>query len=124
MSIQYQMNKKRKTSKSRAVRSRERLPEKLPDLHEILRGTLVERYRRCGRPNCHCAKEEDPGHGPAYYLMVTVAPGKTVQVYVPKEHKREVERWIKNFRQAQKVLEEVSTVNRRLLKERRLFGRE
>lgn len=124
MSIQYQMKKKRKTSKSRAARSRERLPEKLPDLHEILRGSLVERYRRCGRPTCHCAKKGDPGHGPAYYLMVTVAPGKTVQVYVPKEHKREVERWIKNFRQAQEVLEEFSTINRRLLKDRRLFRRE
>jgi len=56
--------------------------------------------------------------------MVTVAPGKTVQVYVPKEHKREVERWIKNFRQAQEVLEEFSTINRRLLKDRRLFRRE
>ena len=84
----------------------------------------MERYRRCGRPNCHCAKEGDPGHGPAYYLMVTVGPGKTVQVYVPREHKREVERWIKNFRKTQEVLEEVSALNRRLLKDGRLFRRD
>ena len=30
-------------------------------------------------------------------LMVTVAPGKTIQVYVPKEHKEEVESWLENF---------------------------
>ena len=125
MYIQYQMKKKkRKTSASSAVVSRERLLEKMPELREIVRGSLVERYRRCGRPNCHCALKGDQGHGPAYYLMVTVAPGKTVQVYVPNEHKREVQRWIKSFRRAQEVLEEVSAINRRLLKEGCLFRRE
>ena len=54
---------------------------------------LVTRFRRCGQARCRCAGQDDPGHGPAYYLMVTVAPGKTVQVYVPKEHKKLVEAW-------------------------------
>ena len=94
---------------------------KLLDLRQILRGSLVTRYRRCGRASCHCAAEGDLGHGPAYYLMVTVAPRQTLQIYVPKEHKRAVERWIENFRLARERLEEISTLNRELLKRGELF---
>jgi hypothetical protein len=106
---------------SRTERSRQRLLARLPDLRKVLRGSLVTRYRRCGRANCHCARDGDPGHGPTYYLMVTLSPGQTVQVYVPKEHRREVERWIGNFRRARDVLEKVSDVNRGLLKQGKLF---
>jgi hypothetical protein len=44
-----------------------------------------------------------------------------VQVYVPKEHKKEVEAWLKNFRRARKVLDDISTVNRKMLREGTLF---
>ena len=101
--------------------ARERLLGQLPDLRQVLRGSLVTRYRRCGRRNCHCAKEGDRGHGPAYYLMVTVAAGRTLQVYVPKEHKAAVESWIKNFQVARDKLERISTLNRELLKRGKLF---
>ena len=103
-------------------RRREQLLRRLPDLREILRGSLVERYRRCGRANCRCARRGDPGHGPAWYLMVTVGPGKTVQVYVPGQHKEQVENWIENFRITRETLEEISAINRRLLKEGKLFA--
>ena len=103
------------------VSQRERLLAQLPNMEEVLRGSLVTRYRRCGRPSCHCARKADRGHAPAYYLMVTIAPGKTVQVYVPKQQKREVELWIKNFRRSRDILERISTVNRKLLKQGKLF---
>lgn len=117
------MVKKRKKAKSASAseRRRERLLEQLPDLREILRGSLVKRYRRCGRPGCHCARKGDRGHGPAYYLVVTLRPGETVQVYVPGEHKKEVEAWLKNFRRARKMLDAISTVNRKMLREGTLF---
>jgi hypothetical protein len=115
--------KKRKRSRgaTQLLRRRERLIEGLPDLGEILRGSLVTRYRRCGRANCHCARERDPGHGPAYYLVVTVAPGQTLQVYVPREKRKEVQEWIRNFNRAKHALEEISSVNRTLLRQGKLF---
>lgn len=105
----------------RTLAAQKRLLRQLPDLRQVLRGSLVTRYRRCGRNNCHCAIEGDPGHGPAYYLMVTVAPGRTLQVYVPKEHKTAVEGWIKNFQVTREKLERISTLNRELLKRGKLF---
>jgi len=46
-------------------------------------------------------------------MMVTVAPGQTLQIYVPREHKTAVEEWVENFRLAREKLEEISTLNRR-----------
>lgn len=101
--------------------NRERLLAALPDLSQVLRGSLVTRYRRCGKAGCRCAREGDPGHGPAHYLMVTVAPGRTVTVYVPAKDRARVEDYLANFRRAREILEEVSTLNRSKLKEGTLF---
>jgi len=102
-------------------RRRARLLAALPDLGEVLRGSLVTRYRRCGKASCRCAREGDPGHGPAHYLMVTVAPGRTVTVYVPERDRERVETLLGNFRRAREILEEISTLNRARLKEGTLF---
>ena len=40
-------------------RQRQRLLAKLPDQGQILRGSLVTRYRRCGKAGCHCAGTSD-----------------------------------------------------------------
>ncbi len=110
-------------SRRAALRRRARLLRTLPDMAQVLRGSLVERYRRCGKLNCRCARKGDPGHGPAYYLVVTLAPGKTAQVYVPREHRDEVERWIDNFRRTRETLEEISSLNRELLRAGTLMAR-
>jgi hypothetical protein len=115
---------RRRSSRPVALRKRERLLAGLPDLREVLRGSLITRYRRCGRPNCHCARPGDPGHGPVYSLMVTVAPKETLEVYVTKEQKTEVEARIKGFNKVRKILEEISSINRTLLQEKQLFPEE
>ena len=52
---------------------RNALLRQLPPLKAILRGSLIERYKRCGKPGCKCA--DGPGHGPKYYLSVSY-PGE------------------------------------------------
>lgn len=37
------------------LQTRSRLIRSLGALREMLPGSFVERKRRCGRPNCHCA---------------------------------------------------------------------
>ena len=115
------MARKRPVGIVRAERHRTRLLARLPDLQQILRGTLVTRYRKCGRANCHCADPRDPGHGPAYYLMVTTGPGQTLQIYVPRQHRRAIQTWIRNFRRTRQTLEAISALNRRLLRAGQLF---
>ncbi|MGD1102397.1 MAG: DUF6788 family protein [Terriglobia bacterium] len=62
-------------------RARE-LKARLAQIGEMRPGSLVERYRKCGKPNCHCARRGDRGHGPLW--MVTHAlEGKTVSKAIP-----------------------------------------
>lgn len=40
---------------------------------DFRRGSVSENYRRCGKPACHCAQPDDPGHGPRCLRTRTVA---------------------------------------------------
>jgi len=40
----------------RPTKRRQALLGKLPSLGAILRGSLIERYKPCGKPGCKCAK--------------------------------------------------------------------
>ena len=58
------------------------LKARLAQLGEMRPGSLVERYRKCGKPNCHCARPGDRGHGPMWMVTHAVA-GKTVSKAIP-----------------------------------------
>lgn len=63
-------------------RRREELKLQLADIGELRPGSLVPRFRRCGKPTCRCAKKGAQGHGPSYSLTHAVA-GKTVTRIIP-----------------------------------------
>ncbi len=100
---------------------RDRAARKAPNLAEVLRGTLRRRYIRCGKAGCHCAK--GPGHGPFIYLSVTLGVGRTEQVTIAPEHAKLARRYVANYGRAYQVLEDVSAVNRELLRRRLLSER-
>ena len=69
----------------RARQLRERRDEikaKIAQVEDLRPGSLVERYRQCGKPTCHCAREGDAGHGPSWSLTREVA-GKTITTVIP-----------------------------------------
>ena len=53
------------------------LRQQLVSVDDLRPGSLVARYRQCGKPNCHCATAESRGHGPIWSLTRHVG-GKTV----------------------------------------------
>ncbi len=61
---------------------REHPVRELTTLGDVQSGSLVPRYRRRGKPSCHCAAEGDPGHGPSWSLTRRVQ-GKTVTRIIP-----------------------------------------
>ena len=46
-------------------------------LGDLRPGSICAVSRRCGKPTCHCAKPNDPGHDPQLRLTRTVN-GKTI----------------------------------------------
>lgn len=103
-----------------ALRKRRKaLLRQLPPLDAVLRGSLIERYKRCGRPGCKCA--DGPGHGPKYYLSVSY-PGLRPQMdYVPQEYYEQTADFIANYHRAREILEEICEINRELLQRREVL---
>ena len=101
------------TTRRLTTRRRQLLGE-LAALGPVLRATVVERYTQCGKGQCKCMRGEK--HGPAYYLAVSYAKGRTRTVYIPKALRPVAETWVRNYRQALAVLEEVSSIDLELLR--------
>ena len=101
---------------SELKRRRRQLLRKLPPLESVVRGSLVERYLRCGNPNCKCAS--GPGHGPKYYLSVSY-PGRSPQMdYVLQADYPQVSEHVANYALVREILEEISEINHELLRRR------
>ena len=101
---------------SELKRRRRQLLRKLPSLEEVLRGSLVERYLRCGNPNCKCAN--GPGHGPKYYLSVSY-PGRSPRMdYIRQAEFERVSEHLANYTQIREILEQISQINHELLRRR------
>jgi hypothetical protein len=64
-------------SLSRLQAKRSALLSSLANLQDMRRGSIGGAVRRCGKPTCHCAQPDEPGHGPNLRLTYKVA-GKTV----------------------------------------------
>jgi len=95
---------------------RKLLLRQLPPLEEVLRGSLIERYKRCGKPGCKCATGR--GHGPKYYLSVSF-PGRAPEMdYVPQVSHAETSERLANYHRIREILEQVCEINRELLRRR------
>ena len=64
------------------LRQRSELKEQLAEIEDMRPGSLVPRFRKCGKPNCHCAKDGSEGHGPSWSLTHAIK-GKTVTKIIP-----------------------------------------
>jgi hypothetical protein len=99
---------------------RRRLVRDLPPIEQLLRGSLTETYKRCGRPNCHCAN--GTGHGPKHYLVISQPGGGARRDYIPNAKHEDVAGLIANFNKARDVLNEICTINTELLRRREDLG--
>jgi len=61
---------------------------------EMLQGSLVSLYRKCGKKGCRC--ERGDKHGPAYYLSYK-EEGVTQMIYIPAARVEEVKRAMEAF---------------------------
>jgi len=64
---------------------RELQVKRLTQVPAFRRGSLQRVWRKCGKPNCHCAKAGDPGHGPRWQWTRTAKEGTRGQVIPPDQ---------------------------------------
>lgn len=81
----------------------------IPD--NLLPGSLVVTYRRCGNENCHCAS--DRGH-PMWQLTFMVDGKKRVEA-IPKEWAEKLLESVEKGREYKNAVSEVMAINAQLL---------
>jgi Family of unknown function (DUF6788) len=86
----------------------------LTNLKDMRPGSVVGAVFRCGKPSCHCARPQDPGHGPNLRLTYKWQ-GKTVTEALPTPAAvRKAEREIAEFREYQRLGRELVEVNKKI----------
>jgi hypothetical protein len=104
-------------------RRRRRLHEALRALSftPLMRGSIVERVRRCGRPNCACARDAAARHG-GKFLTVSL-DGRTQAVHLRPEDETRVRQAIAAYDQLWRIVNDLTACEmgdlRREARERR-----
>lgn len=83
---------------------------------DIVRGSVVARSLRCGKPSCACAQGD--GHQ-ATYLSVTLKGGRTEQISLPLALVPLVRRQVSNYHALWRAIEQISAINRDLIRVQR-----
>ena len=85
----------------------------LASIGDFRPGALQSRYRKCGKPTCHCAREGDPGHGPKWVLTRTVG-GKRRNFSIPDEAVETTREQVAEYHRFQALVRELVEVSEQL----------
>ena len=90
---------------------RERLKNELAQVGDLRPGSLVGRFRKCGKVSCHCAQPASEAHGPSWSLTRAVE-GKTVtKVIPPGSAVEQTKAQIAEYRRFRKLVKELIELN-------------
>lgn len=97
---------------------RSRILDQFLSLGDFRPGSICAVSRRCGKPNCHCAKPSDPGHDPQVRLTRKVA-GKTVaESFSTPAAWRKAQSEIDAYHHFQQLCAQLITVNEKICQQR------
>ena len=81
----------------------EEIRKKILGFDHVSTGTLLERRKVCGKPNCRCATDVAARHGP-YFEWTRMLQGKFVHRVLTAEQARFLREAIHNHREILKLL--------------------
>ena len=92
---------------------KQKIIKQLPSFGEILRGTFIECYLECIRPNCKCHKNKKYKHGPYY----RVSYGKRNRIYhIYVKYRNKIKLWVDNYNKIWQGIEDISEINIKLIR--------
>lgn len=92
---------------------RDEIKSELAGVEDLRPGSLVPRYRRCGKQGCHCVDEHDHGHGPSWSLTREVG-GKTVTHVIPPPAVEQTQRQVAEHRRFRTLVRELVDTSEQL----------
>ena len=93
---------------------RTRLLQEFLGLGDLRPGSITASRRLCGKPTCHCARPNDPGHDPQFRLT-RKAKGKTVNESFPSPAAlRKAQQEVAEFHRLQQLTDELIVLNQKI----------
>jgi hypothetical protein len=94
-------------------KQRDELKARIAEVGDLRPGSLVERYRRCGKAGCHCAGKGEAGHGPSWSLTRELG-GKTVTRVIPAGAVTQTREQIAEYRRFRALVRELVETSEQL----------
>ena len=89
---------------SRFEKRREAKLKQLAECKPLVAASLCKVNRRCGNPNCKCAR----GEFHTAHVLTYKVKGKTRTVHVPKDMVEEVRQWVEEHKRIKRLVREIS----------------
>ena len=105
---------------------RRQLYRQIAEAGDFRRGIISVNYRKCGKPNCACARRGHPGHGPQYLWNTTVGgKSRAANLRLGPELEK-VQQEVDNYRRFAELTKELVEVNEKIcrLRPARVIGDE
>ena len=97
------MTKKHHRARETAQRRIGEIRQAITEMDLVCAGTLSRRMRRCGKPNCRCARDPVALHGP-YYEWTRWEKKRLAHTNIPPDQVAALQRAIRNHRSIRKLL--------------------
>lgn len=86
----------------------------LASVGDLRRGSITTTSGKCGKPNCHCAQRDDPGHGPSFRLTRRVKGKTRTETFDSAAALRKAQQEVAEFHRFQKLCGEIVEVSERI----------
>jgi hypothetical protein len=106
------------TSLAELEAARRTLLQQFTGLGDMRRGSVSAFTRKCGKPNCHCAQPNDPGHGPQYRLTRNLNGKTTTETFASATALRKARREVEEFHRFRELSRELLAVNEQICQRR------
>lgn len=78
---------------------------------DLRRGSISTTSGKCGKPTCHCAKPDDPGHGPNFRLTRKVRGRTVTETFASQAELRKARDEVAEFHRFQELCGKVVVVS-------------
>lgn len=94
------------------------LQHQLTHIGFICSGSVMSLYRKCGKHNCGCNKNESMQHGP-YHIWTRKEKGKTVTRSLSERQAGCCSEYIQNLRRMESIIERMKEISAQVLEQQR-----
>lgn len=92
---------------------RQELLGKLQKIRSWVEGSLVSTARLCGKEACACHRG---GSKHPVTFVTWKEDAKTISLYIPRKHEKDVKIWVDNYRKVKVLIREISNVQKQIIR--------